>query len=170
VRVMHCYKAVTAVAVLLYALWVLATPDQYHFISTVNLIFHEAGHTIFSFFGTFTHVAAGSAIQVLIPLICAVAFWRQDDRFAVGLMIIWAGQALGEVAYYAKDAVAMRLDLLGGDDAIHDWNYLLQETGALQYTPYIAYTLYACAVLLIVYGTARALHESFTTQYIADVV
>ena len=46
------------------------------FLHGVNLIFHEAGHVIFGFFGEFIAVLGGSLNQVLIPLIAAVAFLR----------------------------------------------------------------------------------------------
>ena len=37
------------------------------FIHGIDLIFHEAGHVIFGFFGQFLAVLGGSLMQVLIP-------------------------------------------------------------------------------------------------------
>jgi hypothetical protein len=42
------------------------------------------------------------------------------------------------VAHYANDAMKMQLPLLGGDNSIHDWNYLLIETGMLRHTNAVA--------------------------------
>src|SRR3712207_7366884 len=39
---------------------------------------------------------------------------------------------------YAGDAVAMQLPLLGGDDSMHDWNWMLDELGLLSRTREVA--------------------------------
>ena len=39
-----------------------------------NLIFHEAGHILFSPFGRFMTVLGGSLFQVLVPVTCALPF------------------------------------------------------------------------------------------------
>jgi len=46
------------------------------FIHGIDLVFHEAGHVIFGFFGEFLAVLGGSLTQVLMPLIATVAFLR----------------------------------------------------------------------------------------------
>jgi hypothetical protein len=46
-----------------------------------NLVFHEAGHVVFGFFGRFMTVLGGSLFQFLVPLILAGAFLRQRDQF-----------------------------------------------------------------------------------------
>ena len=40
------------------------------FINYANVIFHEAGHVIFSFFGDFIHVLGGTLGEFLVPLNC----------------------------------------------------------------------------------------------------
>ncbi len=155
---------------LVYILYVVATPHAPHLISTVNLIFHEAGHTLMPFFGALVQAAAGSGLQVVVPLACAISFWKRGDLYSVGIVLMWAGESIAEVARYAGDAVAMQLDLLGGDDVIHDWNFILETLGALQWTPYISYGLYALAFAIIVYGAALSLRESVTVCETVDVV
>src|SRR4051812_24863367 len=44
-----------------------------------DLVFHEAGHVIFGFFGRFLTVLGGSLLQCLVPIILAVAFLRQRN-------------------------------------------------------------------------------------------
>ena len=69
-----------------------------------NLIFHEAGHVLFSPFGRFMTVLGGSLFQVLVPVTCAVAFLRQKDAFAAAVCTWWAGQNFLDLAPYIADA------------------------------------------------------------------
>src|SRR5919106_2173818 len=93
-----------------------------------NLIFHEAGHIILLPFGEFLHYLGGSLMQVLIPALCAVHFWRRRQRAPSAVTIFWTGQSLTNVAIYVADARRMELPLIGGD---HDWNYLLNDLNLL---------------------------------------
>ena len=43
-----------------------------------NLVFHEAGHVIFSPLGRFMTVLGGSLFQILVPLLCMVAFLTRN--------------------------------------------------------------------------------------------
>jgi hypothetical protein len=102
-----------------------------------NLIFHEAGHVIFSPFGRFMTVLGGSLFQCLLPTILAVAFLRQGDRFGAAVCTWWAGQNLLDVAPYIADARALQLVLLGGQTGRevqgHDWEYLLATLGWMRF-------------------------------------
>jgi hypothetical protein len=102
-----------------------------------NLVFHEAGHVLFSPLGRFMTVLGGSLFQVLVPLVCAIAFVQQRDAFAAAVCTWWAGQNLLDVAPYIADARALQLVLLGGQTGAevegHDWEYLLTALGWLQH-------------------------------------
>jgi hypothetical protein len=99
------------------------------FLHLPDLVFHEAGHIIFSPFGRFMTVLGGSLNQCLIPAILAVAFARERQWFAVAVMVWWVGQNFLDLAPYIADARALRLVLLGGKTGAevegHDWEYLL---------------------------------------------
>src|SRR5688572_25256492 len=84
------------------------------FLHLINLPFHEAGHILFSLLGRFMMSLGGSLLQVLVPVVCAVAFWKRRDRFAVCIAAWWAGQNLVDLAPYIADARALQLPLLGG--------------------------------------------------------
>ena len=105
------------------------------FLHLPNLVFHEAGHVIFGFFGRFMTVLGGSLLQVAVPIIIAVAFLRQGDRFGAAIGIWWAGQNLLDLAPYIADARRLQMVLLGGRTGAevegHDWEYLLTEMGWL---------------------------------------
>src|SRR5919197_1559267 len=108
----------------------LAAGGPVAFLHGVNLVFHEAGHVIFGFFGRFVAVAGGSLNQVLIPAVCVVAFLRTHQRASAAVALFWTGQSLADVPVYAADGRAMALPLLA-DGLVHDWNYLLGVTGLL---------------------------------------
>jgi hypothetical protein len=109
----------------------------------VHLVFHEAGHVIFAFFGDFMHVLGGSLLQVLMPLIWffAARFWGKD-AFAGALCLWLMGHALVDVAPYINDARSLQLVLLGGGTGQevegHDWEYLLTELHLLNRDVFIS--------------------------------
>ena len=59
------------------------------FLHLINLPFHEAGHIVFSPLGEFMTVLGGSLFQVIIPVVCAAAFIRREDWFAVTVCLWW---------------------------------------------------------------------------------
>ena len=113
---------------------VVSAESSSSFMHLPNLVFHEAGHILFSPFGRFMTVLGGSFTQVLVPLVCAGTFLLQTrDAFGAAIAIWWAGQSLTDVAPYIDDARALQLVLLGGQTGAevegHDWEYLLHAMG-----------------------------------------
>jgi hypothetical protein len=68
------------------------------FLHLPDLVFHEAGHIIFSPFGQFMTVLGGSLLQFVIPIVAAVAFVRQQEPFGAAICAWWAGQNLVDLA------------------------------------------------------------------------
>lgn len=97
------------------------------------LLFHEAGHVLFSPFGEWLMFLGGTLGQLLLPVIIIVAFlWKNRDPFgaAVGLWLL--GVSLLDVAPYMYDALEPQLMLLSGNTGEaggHDWIYLFESTG-----------------------------------------
>jgi hypothetical protein len=135
-------------------------PFEPSIIATFNLVIHEAGHWIFGVFGQFVGMLGGTLMQLAVPLVCAWSFWRHHQPVGLGFCILWLGQSLTEVAYYAGDAVAMQLPLLGGSAVTHDWNWLLRELGWLPYTPLISTILYTVAWTILGFGVWYAIRRS----------
>nr|NIW43442.1 zinc ribbon domain-containing protein [Gammaproteobacteria bacterium]NIX54537.1 zinc ribbon domain-containing protein [candidate division Zixibacteria bacterium] len=108
------------------------------FMHNINLVFHEAGHIIFSIFGRLIKSLGGTLGQVLIPVIVTIAFLLKQNPFGATVGLWWTGQSLMDIAPYINDARAQRLILLGGvtgRDAprgFHDWNFILGELGLLK--------------------------------------
>ncbi len=140
------------------------TYADWHFIDNVNLIFHEAGHTIFSLFGEFITIAAGSGFQVALPVAITLYFFFTDQKISSMICLMWVGQNLLNVSIYAGDAIKMQLPLLGGDSVIHDWNYLLSTTNTLKYTYTIASILYWSGVLIIFFAAVLTLYFTLTKK------
>jgi len=139
-----------------YFLYCAATPSQEHFIDLVNLIFHEAGHAIFIFFGNFIHVLMGSGFQVLLPACISAYFFKTAQPLSGAVSLMWAGENMTNVSVYAGDAALMQLPLLGGDSSMHDWHYLLSTTGLLWATPLIAGAMYLLGLAFVLVGVAYA--------------
>jgi hypothetical protein len=157
-------KLIGSVIVCAYVWYCACTPESFHFIDTVNLIFHEAGHTIFSFCGEFIHVLSGSGFQIALPLFISLFFFYTKQKTSGALVLLWVGQNLINVSVYASDALAMQLPLLGGDGSLHDWNYLLNSMGWIFYTQKITSIFSTLGFIVIILGTILSLYYSWTKE------
>jgi hypothetical protein len=136
------------------------------FLHLINLPFHEAGHLIFSILGDFMKVLGGTLTQILIPLVCMVAFLRRQDAFAASCSLWWVGQNFIDVAPYIFDARAGELMLLGGatgqdDPDFHDWHNILERLGLLSWDHAIAYLSKSVGVLLILVSLGWTVYTLF---------
>ncbi len=127
--------------------------NNWNLLDNVDLIIHEAGHVIFMFFGQFLNILGGSLFQILIPVVFALYFfiWRKEN-FSGSLLLFWIGQNIINVAIYMGDSIKQELPLLGGDNVIHDWNYILSSLGLLKYTDILATITYNGGFLVIIVG------------------
>ena len=115
-------KALVLFYLLYFAFQILSAQDFYQFarvdyLKNVNIVFHEAGHTVFALFGDFLRTLGGSFLQVFLPLMLAVYFfiWRKEI-FSLGNP--------------------------DGGRAGHDWRYLLSTLGVLDKTDAISGAVY----------------------------
>ena len=127
----------------------LRDPLSWTWFSGITLGFHEMGHLIFAFMGHFVGSLMGSGLQLLVPIIVIVVFYRQPDYFGMSVGGFWLSFAMFELANYVGDARTMDLPLVGfSDDPEHDWNYLLSTTGLLELDTTLAFLLRAGATLI----------------------
>jgi len=96
------------------------------FVHLIDLVFHEAGHVIFGFFGRFLGVLGGSLNQVLVPAVCTGYFLWHRQLASAAVMLFWTGESLADVAIYVADGRDMALPLLA-EGLTHDWNWILSE-------------------------------------------
>ncbi len=59
------------------------------------------------------------------------------------------GQSLFNVSVYAKDARAQALPLLGGEDTLHDWNYILGKLGILRWDQAVGNLIYMTGLVAL---------------------
>ncbi|MGZ5054242.1 MAG: zinc ribbon domain-containing protein [Methylobacter sp.] len=126
------------------------------FLHLVNLPFHEAGHIIFRPFGAFITSLGGTLGQLLMPSICmGVLLIKTRDPFGASVALWWVGENFLDIAPYVNDARAGQLPLLGGNFGhsapygFHDWQYLLTESGLLQYDHLLAKTAFAVGTVIM---------------------
>ena len=135
-----------------YFLWCAWDPYQWHLIDGANLLIHEAGHVIFMPFGEYLMIAGGSLLQVIMPAVFVFYFFYNGKVYSAALVMLWVGESLLNVSVYAGDSIKMQLPLLGGQDSVHDWNYLLDRAGLLAATPKIAMLIRLAGTLVILSG------------------
>jgi hypothetical protein len=122
------------------------------FIHGVNLIFHEAGHTIFSMFGQLIHLLAGSGMQIAVPAVITGYFFFTRQPFAAAVALCWVGENFWDVSVYIKDAQERALPLLGGEGVLHDWHFILVILRCLDKDDAIGNTAFMIGTLI--YGFA----------------
>ncbi len=130
----------------------------------VNLIAHEAGHLLLSWFGEFIQVLGGTLGQLLVPGAFALYFYFRREFFSSAVSLFWAGQNFFGISVYIKDARAMELPLVsvgGGEDTIHDWNYLLSKLGLLRWDHVIGNIAFCMGMIVIALAIAWAVYDSF---------
>lgn len=127
------------------------------FIHLINLPFHEAGHILFRPFGSFIKSLGGTLGQMMMPLIClCTLLLKTRDAFGASICLWWFGQNFFDIAPYINDARAGILPLLGGNlgksspYGFHDWEYLLTESGLLQYDHLIAKLAVVCGTIIMI--------------------
>ena len=130
------------------------------FLHLPDLVFHEAGHIIFSPFGRFMTVLGGSLLQFLVPVVALIGFVKQEEPFGAAICAWWAGQNLVDLAPYIADARSLRMVLLGGRTGAevegHDWEYLLNTLGISHYAHPLGYATHAVGIVIMVAALAYA--------------
>lgn len=153
-------KIIFVILITLYLIYYLRTLSEWHFIDNINLIFHEAGHVIFGLLGDFVGMIGGTLMQVLVPIICSLYFYRKNDYFSSSLLLFWLSQNFFNIFVYARDAIKMELPLLGGDSVYHDWNSILSNLDILKYTERISSLIYFIGIITLVCAVVFSLKYS----------
>ena len=161
-------KACFTVLLAIYGFICAGTVEEGSFLDRVDLIAHEAGHLLFGYFGEFMLVLGGTLGQLLVPIAIAAYFIARQEFFSSSVAFFWAGQNLLNVSVYVKDAAAMELPLvnLGGDDSIHDWNWLLLRFNVLAWDQTIGNMVLGLGVLIIIAAVCLCFYFSFEREEI----
>jgi hypothetical protein len=106
-------------------------PELFSLLNGANILFHEAGHLLFSFFGEYLMIWGGTLLQLLFPLGLALGFITKQQPASAAVMAWWFGQNFFGISAYIKDARAQILPFIGGEQ--HDWEYILRFHKVLDY-------------------------------------
>ncbi len=143
-------KILFGITAISYIFWFSKSPLDHYIFHNIYLVIHEAGHFLFFWTGEFLSVVAGSAFQILIPLIFTLYFLYQQKYYSSSIIMLWLAGSIFDVQVYIADAQKMSLELLGGDGVIHDWNYIFSHLDILKYTDSIASATYFLAFIVFI--------------------
>ncbi|MGH7711823.1 MAG: hypothetical protein ACREOG_11105 [Gemmatimonadaceae bacterium] len=149
-------RVLAVIGLAAYAFVRLRNPEHWDLLDDVNLAIHEAGHIFFQPLGDPLDVLGGSLFQILVPLAFVIYFFVKRDVFAASVVTAWVAASLGNVALYIADARAQELPLLGGENTIHDWWYLLTEWDLLAQDHTIAGWIRAASAMAFVLAVIGA--------------
>lgn len=131
------------------------------FIDTANLVVHEGGHNLFSWFGPTLCLWGGTLLQWLVPFLLAAYFFKQRETAGFVFCLFFFFENWLYTATYMADARAMVLTLVTTGDpefARHDFNAIFTSLGVLDYDTTIAAvvrTLGWCGMIAVVIWFAR---------------
>jgi hypothetical protein len=121
--------------------------SKFHFIDYVNLLIHEGGHGIFSFFGKFIYTLGGTLAQILIPGMFVIYYYVVQKKILFQVFLVWLGQNFINISIYTADARARKRPLLGGKKVYHDWTYILNELGLILYDKEVGMLFYSLGLI-----------------------
>jgi len=131
------------------------------FIDSANLVVHEGGHNLFSWFGPTLCLWGGTLLQWLVPFLLAVYFFSQRETAGFVFCLFFFFENWLYTATYMADARAMVLPLVTTGDpefARHDFNAIFSSLGVLDYDTAIAAvvrTVGWCGMIAVVIWFAR---------------
>jgi hypothetical protein len=167
VKKINYLKAGFTVLLAVYGIVCAADVASGSFLDRVNLIAHEAGHLLFSYFGQFIMVLGGTIGQLFVPAAFTVYFYMRKEFFSSAVTLFWTGQNLFGISLYVKDAQAMALPLVsvgGGEDTIHDWNYLLTKLGLLRWDQVIGNMIFILGIIIIIISIVWGFYNSIDRE------
>jgi hypothetical protein len=130
---------------LVFYVWFLIYAFNKHggflFIDSANLVVHEGGHPLFSWFGPTLGLWGGTILQWMVPFLLAIYFFRERQAAGFVFCLFFFFENWLYTATYMADARAMELPLVTTGDpefARHDWNTIFSSLGVLPYDTRIA--------------------------------
>lgn len=130
------------------ALYFLLNRGAYTFLDLIDLFIHEPGHLLFGLFGEFIQFLGGTLMQILLPLGIAIAFLFKGNRYLSQIFFFWLGHNFINISVYVDDANKMKLKIIGG---AHDWNWILNKVGLIEYCEEMGYAFIGLAILSFVF-------------------
>jgi hypothetical protein len=111
------------------------------FIDNANLVVHEGGHNLFSWFGHTIMLWGGTLLQWLVPFLLAVYFFTERQTAGFAFCFFFFFENWLYTATYMADARAQVLPLVttGDSDFVeHDFYAIFSSLGVLNHDTQIA--------------------------------
>lgn len=124
---------------LLFLLYAVVDRTGFLFVDYVNLMIHEGGHFFFSWFGDTIRILGGTLGELIVPLLCAAAFWWRREPSAVAFCSFWFFENFLYIGTYMSDARTSARPLVGGDES--DWTILFTQWNVLVHDQQIGHTM-----------------------------
>ncbi len=162
-RTINYLKASGVLVMSVYGFFCAFDAAEAGFLDRLDLVIHEAGHLFFSWFGEVAQVLGGTIAQLFLPAALIAYFSLRREFFASSAMLFWTGQNLLNISVYVKDAQTMDLPLVavaGGEDVIHDWNYILSRIGLLRWDGALGNAVFALGVIVMMAAVAWGSYSS----------
>ena len=119
-----------------FMLYAAANTTGFLFLDHANLMIHEVGHMFFAWGGETLHILGGTILQVVVPVVCALIFFRTGETAAIAFAVFCGFENLLYIAAYMGDARRSAMPLVGADES--DWTILVTKWGVLQLDTAIA--------------------------------
>ena len=103
--------------------------EDFLFLDRLNLVIHEGGHPLFSWFGETMNILGGTLLELVVPLGIAIYFWWQRHTAGVAFCSFWFFENFLYIGTYMADARRLTLPLVGSGE--HDWEILFSQWGVL---------------------------------------
>ncbi len=161
-RKINYLKAGFIALVCIYGIVIARDLDEFRLLDNVDLVPHEAGHMLFSWFGEFIMVLGGTLGQLFVPIAFGVYFYLRQEKYSMSVVLFWLGQNFINVSRYVKDAQAMEMPLvsIGGGDSIHDWNYILLKLNVLRHDQAIGNVVLGLGLLIMLVSVLLGFYYS----------
>ena len=125
-------------------IYFLINRGSYTFLDLIDLFIHEPGHLIFGLFGEFVQFLGGTLMQIILPFGVGLMFLLKGQKYLSQIFFFWLGHNFINISVYVDDANKMKLRIIGG---AHDWNWILNKVGMIEYAEEIGYLFVGLAVL-----------------------
>ncbi len=125
----------------LFLLYALLDRSGFLFIDNANLVVHEAGHLLFSYFGQTLMILGGTIFELFVPFALAISFAYRRQPAGTAFCAFFFFENFLYIATYMADARAQELPLVTVGDADyveHDWFHIFSSMGLLQHDTQIA--------------------------------
>jgi hypothetical protein len=116
---------------LLFFLYAWRDDSGFLFLDFANLVIHEAGHPLFSYFGHTMMLLGGTLGELLVPLFCAAFFFMKRQTYGFTFSLFWFFENFLYIGAYMSDARTLIQPLVNSDQS--DWTLLFEQWGVLAY-------------------------------------